>query len=574
MAEPKYRTIKIPKPRSRGIRGKMALQQWQRSGGRQKQILNPETGKYEKALFGEAGQRQVQKLYPTKERGESIKKVEKAKVEQAKRQKAGAAEAKKKAEALLAETKKKRKEKEAKAKAEKEAKAKAEPAPPPPTTGRLTRGPGPEAPPPPPRVRITEEAPKPSLADLSELPIRDQKELNAVLKDLKNKVISPDFKTPTQAEIAEAVTKATGGRYTPPTSKVAEPPPPKAEPVVPAPSVGMDDVKNVVAATFGGSRGGGQTKTTITPTELAAKAQELREAAADPKTSSSKLLALAKEVQDATRVVQEQTAEKQAKAKTADEKATPGKLSELFGGIGGGSSSSELDKLKARHSRLTGMRFITDPGPEHFQAIKDLEDQITALDPSFVGEFSSSGGITPPTKIDIPGGGQVTLPKFPVPGDPDFKITNMPVPGPTDSKLESTLAPTPAPPPPQFVNMDPLQGVRERYVPTNILGQSFDPGVREDYARRMMQAGANVQQGGSPTFQMPTSAVPQVQFGGYGAPVPMAPLAPYAGLGGPPPPPQIASGAIINPGTGQPEPVGMAPDPRLVNRPPGTGPIT
>lgn len=131
MAEPKYRTVKIPKPRSRGIRGKMALQQWQRSGGRQKQILNPETGKYEKALFGEAGQRQVQKLYPTKERGESIKKVGEAKVEQAKRQKAGAAEAKKKAEALLAETKKKRKEKEAKAKAEKEAKAKAEPAPPP-----------------------------------------------------------------------------------------------------------------------------------------------------------------------------------------------------------------------------------------------------------------------------------------------------------------------------------------------------------------------------------------------------------------------------------------------------------
>ena len=126
MAEPKYRTVRIPKPRSRGFRGTMALQQWRRSGGRQKQILNPKTGKYEKALFGEAGQRQVQKLYPTKERGESIKKVEKAKVEQAKREKAGAAEAKKKAEALLAETKRKRKEKEAKAKAEAEAKEKAE----------------------------------------------------------------------------------------------------------------------------------------------------------------------------------------------------------------------------------------------------------------------------------------------------------------------------------------------------------------------------------------------------------------------------------------------------------------
>ena len=131
--------------------------------------------------------------------------------------------------------------------------------------------------------------------------------------------------------------------------------------------------------------------------------------------------------------------------------------------------------------------------------------------------------------------------------------------------------PTPEPPPPPtFVTMDPLQGVREKYVPTNILGPSYDPNVREDYVQKMMQAGANIQQGGYPTFQMPTSAVPQVQFGGYGAPVPMAPLAPYAGLGGPPP---VYSGAIVNPGTGQPEPVGMAPNPGLINRPPGTGPI-
>jgi len=104
--------------------------------------------------------------------------------------------------------------------------------------------------------------------------------------------------------------------------------------------------------------------------------------------------------------------------------------------------------------------------------------------------------------------------------------------------------------------MDPLQGVRETYVPTNILGQSFDPGVRENYTQRMMEAGSNIQQGGYPGFQMPTSAVPQVQFGGYGAPVPMAPLAPFAGLGGPPP---VYSGAIVNPGTGKPMPVGIAP---------------
>jgi len=104
--------------------------------------------------------------------------------------------------------------------------------------------------------------------------------------------------------------------------------------------------------------------------------------------------------------------------------------------------------------------------------------------------------------------------------------------------------------------MDPLQGVRETYVPTNILGPSYDPNVREDYVQKMMQAGANIQQGGYPAFQMPTSAVPQVQFGGYGAPVPMAPLAPYAGLAAPP---QPYSGAIVNPGTGKPMPVGIAP---------------
>ena len=105
MAEPKYRTVRIPKPRSRGIRGKMALQRWRRSGGRQKQILNPKTGKYERVLFGDAGQRQLQKLYPTKERGETIKKIEKSKVAQSKRNVAGAAEAKKKAAALAAKPK-------------------------------------------------------------------------------------------------------------------------------------------------------------------------------------------------------------------------------------------------------------------------------------------------------------------------------------------------------------------------------------------------------------------------------------------------------------------------------------
>jgi len=491
MAEPKYRTVKIPKPRSRGVRGSMALQKWQRSGGRQKQILNPETGKYVPALFGEAGQRQVQKLYPTDEGAAAEKKRDKLKKEQADRNIAGAAEAKKKAEALLAETKKKREAKEAKAKAEKEAKAKAKAEAEAAAESKIdiSRGPGSEAPVPPKPIRITEDAPK--------IALPDKEKIQEILKDLEKRVLLPDFKTPTRDEIAEAVTKATGGRYTPPATKVAEPEPPKAEPVVPAPTGGMSSV-----------------------------------------------------------------------VKRDGEDASVG-LGKLFGGVGGGSSSSELDKLKERHSTLTGMRFIKDPGPEHFQAIKDLEDQITALDPSFVGEFSSSGTITQPTKIDIPGGGQVELPSIPALTTGTTTPTFDPTPTPTATPEPS------APPPPQFVSMDPLQGVRETYVPTNILGQSFDPEVRENYAQRMMEAGSNIQQGGYPGFQMPTSAVPQVQFGGYGAPVPMAPLAPFAGLGGPPPPPQIASGAIVNPGTGQPEPVGMAPIPGMVtNLPPGvTGPI-
>jgi hypothetical protein len=93
--------------------------------------------------------------------------------------------------------------------------------------------------------------------------------------------------------------------------------------------------------------------------------------------------------------------------------------------------------------------------------------------------------------------------------------------------------PTP-PPPPTFVDMDPLKGMREQFVPRNILGQSYDPEVREDFVKKM-QSGANISR--YPTYQTPTSPIPQTQFGGYGQPMPMSPLAPYAGLGAPPMPP-------------------------------------
>ena len=87
-----------------------------------------------------------------------------------------------------------------------------------------------------------------------------------------------------------------------------------------------------------------------------------------------------------------------------------------------------------------------------------------------------------------------------------------------------------APTPPQ------LPEARETYIPSNILGPAFDPKDREAYAakvqaqREQMQAGGNIQSGGYPTAINPFSAVPQTQFGGYGAQMPMQALNPYAGM--------------------------------------------
>ena len=151
-------------------------------------------------------------------------------------------------------------------------------------------------------------------------------------------------------------------------------------------------------------------------------------------------------------------------------------------------------------------------------------------------------------------------------------------------RVDTTPEPAP-PPPPQFIDMDPLKGMRDTIIPRNILGQSFDPSVRDDYEKQMqaaraamMQPGGNIRATEYPTYQTPTLAVPQTQFGGYGQPMPVAPLLPYAGLATSTPPQEIprppASGARVNPGTGQIEPIGMAPDPRLLNLPPGvSGPI-
>jgi hypothetical protein len=255
------------------------------------------------------------------------------------------------------------------------------------------------------------------------------------------------------------------------------------------------------------------TPSVVTPDELRAMAKRLTEAAADPSTTTSELMALNKQVQDATKQLQDQTSQRQA-----ERQAQTGKTDEEI-----------LAEAKA---------IVAGMGPKPTPTPAEPPMQVRTAD----FQDANNNGIDDRD-------------------EPDSGGTFMPMPGePPPRDAPPREAPPAAPPPPRFVNMDPLQGVRETYVPTNILGPSYDPNVREDYVQKMMQAGANIQQGGYPGFQMPTSAVPQVQFGGYGAPAPMAPLAPYAGLAAPP---QPYSGAIVNPGTGEPEPVGMAPPPRI-----------
>jgi len=137
---------------------------------------------------------------------------------------------------------------------------------------------------------------------------------------------------------------------------------------------------------------------------------------------------------------------------------------------------------------------------------------------------ASSGGWSP-----APGWVQGSKPadwKPPTSADPAPTLPDMPVQPAPDPLPES-----PAPKPPTFIDMDPLKGMRDQFVPRNILGQSYDPQVREDFVKKM-QSGANITS--TPSYQMPTSPIPQTQFGGYGQPMPMSPLAPYAGLGAAP----------------------------------------
>ena len=134
-------------------------------------------------------------------------------------------------------------------------------------------------------------------------------------------------------------------------------------------------------------------------------------------------------------------------------------------------------------------------------------------------------------------------------------------------------APSPTPPPEPPVN--PFKD----YVPMNILGQSFDPSAisyqKQEVAdaRARQTPGANIQGGGYLTYDNPILGNKQTQFGGYGQPMPTAPLMNYAGLGSNivyAPPTQAsqsqpASGATVDPNTGKIEPIGIAPPPQIRN---------
>ena len=217
-----------------------------------------------------------------------------------------------------------------------------------------------------------------------------------------------------------------------------------------------------------------------------------------------------------------------------------------------------------------GMGVYRPDGTEYRLADPDFDYQAMIR-----GEYlTEKPASTPPSGV-----GREPTPDLPPAPPVPVRVDTTPQPTPPPEPMP------PMPPPLQFIDMDPLKGMRDTIIPRNILGQSFDPSVRDDYEKQMqaaraamMQPGGNIRATEYPTYQTPTLAVPQTQFGGYGQPMPVAPLLPYAGLATATPPQEIprppASGARVNPGTGQIEPIGVAPDPGLVNLPPGvTGPI-
>jgi len=249
-------------------------------------------------------------------------------------------------------------------------------------------------------------------------------------------------------------------------------------------------------------------------------------------------------------------------------------------------NASELDKLKAQYDMLTGMRFFRDPGPGHFNKIKELAQQIYNLDNTFESPFlqteiqpvetqPETAPTTPTTPtaptptgsyessyIDwleskpekptvrrlgrMPGGGpaykraqkqyreDLASWKASKPTRDSFTAPT-PAPSPVDTQPVEIQPVEPKPTPPPAPPVNPFEG----YVPRNILAPSFDP--KDVSAQQKMVAdararqtpGANIQGGGYLTYDNPMLGNKQTQFGGYGQPMPTAPLMNYAGLSSP-----------------------------------------
>ena len=291
-------------------------------------------------------------------------------------------------------------------------------------------------------------------------------------------------------------------------------------------------------------------------------------------------------------------------------------------------NASELDKLKAQYDHLSGIRFFRDPGPGHWNKLKELAQQIYALDNTFESPY-----------LETPEQGQMKKPR---PGDDDIIYDENPVigtrpdgtpvrlydkdsadyldkqktnqspvfdenestrTGPIETTTQQTptgsyesnyidwLESKPQPPtipkagrspgggpaykkaqekyqkdlaiwegnkptrdsftqesqssapvetqsgegpkPGTGVADGPVLKPFEGYIPPNIIGTSFDPKELSRHKKKVDKAKARRKPGKPLIFKNPILGTQQTQFGGYGQPMPTAPLMDYAGLASP-----------------------------------------
>ena len=167
--------------------------------------------------------------------------------------------------------------------------------------------------------------------------------------------------------------------------------------------------------------------------------------------------------------------------------------------------ASELDRLRQQYKTLESMRFIMDPGPEHFNQLKSLAGEIYAQDKTFESPYLV--GANTPEKIP-----------------PVITDSRAPLSGPSTEL-----------PPQKQVQKEQPAAPKAPTPPINIMGPSFDPNERKEYEQKIraqmsLMPGQNIISQ-NPVTMNPLSAVPQTQFGGYGAQMPMKALNPYAGMG-------------------------------------------